>query len=81
MADDDFKKLEEVGSFPSGKGNISVIIFQYGNTPPKIKMQRNGKKRDDTTYFSDVTSLTAEEALQLSPLLRRAAERLRALYP
>lgn len=78
---EEFQKLEEVGSFPSGKGNISVIIFQYGNAPPKIKMQRNGKKKDDTAYFSDVTSLTAEEATQLSPLLQRAAERLRTLYP
>lgn len=77
--DEEFQKLEDVGSFPSGKGNISVIIFQYGNTLPKIKMQRNGKKRDDTTYFSDVTSLTAEEALQLSPLLERAARRLQHL--
>mgnify|MGYP001613477506 CR=1 FL=1 len=76
-----YKCLEIIGEAEvSGKAaKIKVAIFQYEANPPKIKIQRAGKKKDGTEYTGDVGGMTATEAAAVWPLLKLAGEKLKKL--
>lgn len=78
MAADEFQKLDTVGSVPAGRGEISVFLFRYGDDgETRIKVQRTGTRKDGSAYFSDVSSLNAEEAAAVAPLLVKAAKKIK----
>lgn len=76
--EDQYKCLEVVGEVTvEGKAAVvQVALWQYGDNPPKVKVQRKGVKKDGTEFSRDVGGMTAEEAASVWPLLKVAAERL-----
>lgn len=72
-----FEKLVDIGKVKSGKSELSVILFRYGEGEAKIKVQRLGTKRSGDTFYTEMGNLTAEEAAGLAPLLVKAAAELK----
>jgi len=72
-----FEKIADIGKVKTGKGELNVILFRYGDGEAKIKVQRLGTKRSGETFFTEMGNLTAEEATGLAPLLVKAASELK----
>jgi hypothetical protein len=86
MAKDEFDEskyrvIEEVGEYQpkEKKAKIVCVIFQYGENPPKAKVQRAGTKGDGTTYKSEIGGVNADEAEAVGKLLLAAAKALRKI--
>ena len=72
-----FEKIADIGKVKAGKGELSVLIFRYGEGEAKIKIQRLGAKKNGETFYAEMGNLTAEEAAGLAPLLVKAAAELK----
>lgn len=70
--------VAHVGDVP-GEGKspaITVDVKSYDGSPPKIRLNRTGKKKDGSAYTGKLGSIDAREARALAALLPKAADAL-----
>jgi len=71
-----YKELKHIGEVPSaGNTQLRVAIFQYADSPPKIRFHRVVSRRDHTITV-DPKGITASEAAAVGKLLAEAAEEM-----
>lgn len=72
--------VAHVGIVPAGdKGlAITVDVKSYDGGPPRIRLNRTGKKKDGTPYKTKLGGLDEREAVALAALLPAAASALDA---
>lgn len=58
---------------------ISVDLKSWDGAAPKIRVTRQGKRKNGENYFGKLGGMTAAEAEGLAPLLVKAAKALKEM--
>ena len=76
---EDYKCLETIGEVAGEKTLLRVAIWRYKAGEPKLKVQRIGRKKDESEYVVDPAGMSAEEAEGVGGLLVKGAAALRKM--